>query len=74
MIKINHIYGTKNDYFIVILRNPEFEWYELHFSRFLSNLQDFDYLLSKCNPLLTFYNLSDVRYCARKIIDGEYYG
>ena len=74
MIKLNRIYGTKNDYFIVIIRNPKAKWYELHFSRFWSNLQDFDYLLSKCNPLFTFYSLSDVRYYARKIFDGEYYG
>lgn len=74
MIKLNHIYGTKNNYFIVIIRNPKAKWYELYFSRFLSNLQDFDYLLSKCNLLLNFYNLSDVRYCAREIINGEYYG
>lgn len=71
MIKINHIYGTKNDYFIVIIRNPKAEWYELHFSRSLSDLQDFKYLLDKCNPLLTFNNLSDVRYYARRMIDGE---
>lgn len=74
MLKLNHIYGTKNDCFIVIIRNPKAKWYELHFSHFLSNLQYFDYLLSKSNPLITFYNLSDVRYYARKIIDGEYYG
>lgn len=74
MIKLNHIYGTKNDYFIVIIRNPKAKCYELHFSRFLSNLQDFDYLLKECNPLCVFYFLHDVRYCARKIIDGEYYG
>lgn len=71
MIKINHIYGTKNDSFIVIIRNPEFDWYELHFSRSLSDLQDFDYLLDGCNTLLTFNNLSEVRYYARKMIDGE---
>lgn len=70
MIKLNHIYGTKKDYFIVIIRNPRFELYELHFSRFLSYLQDFDYLLNEGIPLLTFYNLSSARYCARKIIDG----
>lgn len=71
MIKLNHIYGTKNDYFLVIIRNPEFDWYELHFSRSLSDLQDFDYLLAGCNTLLTFNNLSDVRFYARKMIDGE---
>lgn len=71
MIKLNHIYGTKNDYFIVIIRNPEFDWYELHFSRSLSDLQDFDYLLDGCNTLLTFNNLSEVRFYARKMIDGE---
>lgn len=71
MIKLNHIYRTKNDYFIVIIRNPKFKWYELHFSRFLSNLQDFNYLLDECVPFVTFDNLSAVRYYARKIIDGE---
>lgn len=71
MIKINHIYGTKKDCFIVVIRNPKAKWYELHESAFVSNLLDFDYLLKECNPILTFYNLSDVRYYARKIIDGE---
>lgn len=71
MIKLNHIYGTKNNYFIVIMRNPEFECYELYVSRFLSNLQDFDYLLKYGHPLLTFDNLSYVRFFAREIIDGK---
>jgi hypothetical protein len=77
MIKINTIYRTKKDCFILIIRNPEFDWYELHFSRSLSDLQDFDclldfdYLLDGCNTLLTFNNLSDVRFYARKMIDGE---
>ena len=67
MIKINTIYRTKKDCFIVIIRNPEFDWYELHFSRSLSNLLQDD----GCNTLLTFNNLSDVRFYARKMIDGE---
>lgn len=71
MIKINTIYRTNKDCFIVIIRNPELDWYELHFSRSLSDLQDFDYLLDGCNTLLTFNNLSDVRFYARKMIDGE---
>lgn len=44
MIKINHIYGTKKDCFIVVIRNPKAKWYELHESAFVSNLLDFDYL------------------------------
>lgn len=71
MIKLNTIYSTKKDYYVVVIRNPEFEWYELHFSCFLSYLQDFDYLLNEGSPLLTFDNLSGARYWARKIIDGE---
>ena len=71
MIKINHIYGTKNDDFIVILRNPKYKCYELYRSGCLWNLQDFDYLLNEGIPLFVFDNLPDVRYCARKIIDGE---
>ena len=71
MIKLNHIYGTKNDYYIVIIRHPKSKLYELHRSVWLHNLQDFDYLLKECIPLFAFGNLSDVRYYARKIIDGE---
>lgn len=71
MIKINTIYGTKNDYYIVILRHPKSKCYELHRSLWMLNLNDFDYLLKKCDPLFAFDNLSDVRYYARKIIDGE---
>lgn len=71
MIKLNHIYGTKNNCFIVIVRNSSFDWYELHISRFLSYLLDSKYLLDECNPILTFDNLSSARYYARKIIDGE---
>lgn len=71
MIKINHIYGTKNDYFIVILRHPKSKCYELHRSVWLSNIEDFDYLLNECLPLLVSNNLSDARYYARKMIDGE---
>lgn len=71
MIKLNHIYGTKNNYFIVIIRNPKYKCYELHRAVWSSNLQDFDYLLNEGIPLFVFDNLPDVRYCARKIVDGE---
>lgn len=71
MIKLNTIYSTKNGCYVVVIRNPNVEWYELHFSAFLSNLEDFNYLLKKCNPLFIFNNLSDIRYYARKVIDGE---
>lgn len=71
MIKINTIYRTKNDYFIVIMRNPEFECYEMYVSLFLSNLQDFDYLLKYGHPILAFDNLSVARCYAREIIDGK---
>lgn len=71
MIKLNHIYGTKNNCFIVIVRNSRFDWYELHVSRFLSYLLDFDYLLNEGIPLFVFDSLTDVRHCARIIIDGE---
>jgi hypothetical protein len=71
MIKLKTIYSTKNDYYIVVIRNPKSKCYELHRSVWLSNLEDFDYLLKKCNPLFAFHNLSDVRYYARKIIAGE---
>lgn len=71
MIKLNTIYGTKNDYFIVIIRNPKYKCYELYRSVWLNNLQDFDYLLEECNPIFAFDNLSDARYYARKTIDGE---
>lgn len=75
MIKLNTIYDTKDDYFIVIIRNPKYRCYELHRSVWLHNLQDFNYLLRECNPFFVFDNLSNVRHCARKIIDGEdYYG
>jgi hypothetical protein len=70
MIKINTIYHTKNDYYIVILRHPKAKWYELHRSVWRSNLEDFDYNL-KCDPLFAFAKLSDIRYYARKVIDGE---
>lgn len=71
MIKINTIYRTKDDYYIVILRHPKSKCYEIHTSGCLSYIEDFDYLLKDCNPLFAFYNLSDIRYYARKIIDGE---
>lgn len=71
MIKLNTIYDTKNDYFIVIIRNPKFRSYELHRSIWMQNLRDFDYLMNECNPLFVSDNLSDVRCYARKIINGE---
>ena len=71
MIKLNTIYRTKDNNYIVVIRNPTAKWYELHRSGYLSNLEDFDYLLKKCNPFFAFYKLSDIRYYARKIIDGE---
>lgn len=75
MIKLNTIYGTKDDYYIVIIRNPKYNCYELHRSVWRSNLQDFDYLLKDCSSLISVGSLRGVRYYARKIIDGEdYYG
>lgn len=71
MIKLNTVYDTKDDYFIVIIRNPKSRCYELHRSVWMHNLQDFDYLLEECIPIFVFDKLSDVRYRARKIIDGE---
>lgn len=71
MIKLNTIYSTKNDYYIVVLRNPKAKWYELHRSVWRSNLVDFDYLLKECNPFYIFHKLSDIRCFARKVIDGE---
>lgn len=71
MIKLNTIYSTKNDYYIVIIRNLKAKWYELHRSVWRSNLEDFDYLLKECNPYYVFHSLSDIRYFARKVIDGE---
>jgi hypothetical protein len=73
MIKLNTIYATKNNEYIVIIRNPKVRWYELHRSVYPSNLQDFDYLLKWYNPFFAFYKLSDIRYFARKVIDGEDY-
>lgn len=72
MIKLNHIYGTKDDYFIVIVRNPKFNCYELHGSRNLLYLMDFKYLLKDSSSLLAVGgSLPGVRYYASKIIDGE---
>ena len=71
MIKLNTIYRTKDKYNIVIIRNPKTKCYELYRSVWLSIIEDFDYLLKECDPLFAFANLSDVRYYARKIIDGE---
>jgi hypothetical protein len=71
MIKINTIYSTKDDYYIVVLRHPKAKWYELHRSFWPSNLKNFDYLLKYCDPFFVFYKLSDIRYYARKVIDGE---
>lgn len=73
MIKLNCIYGTKKDYYIVILRNPKYKCYELYRSVWLSNLQNFDNLLKDGNPLFAFDFLHDVRSCARKLINGEYF-
>ena len=70
MIKLKTIYRTKNDCYIVILRNPNVKSYELHISAFLWHIEDFGCLLKKCNPVLTFNKLSDIRYYARKLIDG----
>lgn len=70
MIKLNHIYVTKNDYYIIIIRHPKAKWYEVHCSSYWSDLQDFDYIW-KSDHLFASYKLSDVRYYARKIIDGE---
>ena len=75
MIKLNTIYETKDDYFIVIIRYPKFKCYLVYRSVWLHNLEDFDYLLNECNPLFVSDKLHDVRYYVRKIIDGEdYYG
>lgn len=71
MIKINTVYHTKDDYYIVILRHPKAKCYELHRSLWLLNPGNFDYLLKECNPLFAFDKLSDIRYYARKVIDGE---
>ena len=71
MIKLNTIYSTKDDYYIVVIRYPKAKWYELHRSVLMSNLEDFDYLLKECKPLYVFHSLSDVRYFARKVIEGE---
>lgn len=77
-IKLKTIYRTCNDYYIVILRYPKYKYYDVYGSDCKSNLEDFDYLLNKCNPLFSAYNLSDVRYFARKYLDGKdfftYYG
>lgn len=71
MIKLKTIYSTKNDYYIVVLRNPKSKWYELHRSVWRSHLEDFNYLLKECQPLYIFHSLPDIRYFARKVIDGE---
>lgn len=77
-IKLKTIYRTSNDYYIVILRYPKYKYYVLYGSVCKSNLEDFDYLLNECNPLFSAYYLSDVRYFARKYLDGKdfftYYG
>ena len=71
MIKLNTIYSTKNGDYVVVLYNPKAKWYELHASNLRSEIEDFDYLLKEYTPLFAFYNLSDIQYYARKIIDGE---
>lgn len=75
MIKLNTVYETNKNYYIVIIRYPKFKCYLVYGSVWLHNLQDFDYLLKECNPLFVSDKLSDVRCYVRKIIDGEdYYG
>lgn len=71
MIKLNTIYSTRNGNYIVVIRNPKAKWYELHYSVSLSHLEDFNYLLKKCKPLYIFHSLPDIRYFARKVINGE---
>lgn len=71
MIKLNTIYSTKNGYYIVVIRSPKAKWYELHRSLWMSDLEDFDYLLKECNPYFIFHELSDIRYFARRVIAGE---
>lgn len=78
MIKLNTVYRTNKDYYIVIIRYPKFKCYLVYGSVWVSNLEDFDYLLNECNPLFVSDKLSDVRYYARKFIEGKdfftYYG
>lgn len=71
MIKLNTIYSTKNGYYVVILRHPKAKWYELYRSIWRSDIEDFDYLLRAYSPYYVFHSLSDIRYFARKVIDGE---
>lgn len=71
MIKLNIIYSTKDGHYIVVIRAPKAKWYELHRSVWMPNLEDFDYLLKECKPLYIFHSLSDIRYFARKVIEGE---
>lgn len=71
MIKLNTIYSTKDGCYIVVIRAPKAKWYELHRSVWMLNLEDFDYLLKECKPLYIFHSLSDVRYFARKVIEGK---
>lgn len=71
MIKLKTIYSTKNGDYIVVIRNPKAKWYELHASNLRSEIEDFNYLLKEYTPLYIFHSLPDVRYFARKVIDGE---
>lgn len=71
MIKLNTTYRTNKDYYIVIIRNPKPKCYLVYGSVWVSNLEDIDYLLNECNPLFAADNLSDVRYYARKFIEGK---
>lgn len=71
MIKLNTTYRTKKDYYIVIIRNSKDKRYEMHCSIWQSNLQNSHYLLEECYPYYVFDKLSDARYYAGKIIDGE---
>lgn len=73
MIKLNHIYKTKDDYYIVIIRNSKAKCYEMHCSIWQSNLHDIKCLLRKYKPYFVFDFLHDVRQCARKLINGEYF-
>lgn len=71
MIKLNTIYRTNKKYYIVIIRYPKLKCYLMYGSVWMSNLEDFDYLLNECNPLFVHDKLSVIRRRAREIIDGE---
>jgi hypothetical protein len=71
MIKLKTIYRTKNGDYIVVIRNPKAKWYEFHASNLRSEIEDFNYLLKEYTPFHIFHSLADIRYFARKVIDGE---